>query len=351
MEKKLILVGLGSVCDCTQFMDCVVKSLRASSVNVAYGRYNPLTFATPHTNVLFVVCDGGRPHIHPALRRQFNLVDAIFGTYWTCLLDLAKADAVICERDRIGLVDYICQVEREASESHETLKIGEAVCEGIALGLYDRELAKRYLNSVYGKEIFRATLPPRNGKTYTCLKYLEREMFKELEEKNAMIMNNVMNDIARGNPVYLVTESGRVPVRIESLEMSTGEATCFEGRVLTPAEDYVRCDIKCTNDLSARIAQTRALYNAFIAGKKIGSGPRPWGKLPDIKNVHFSGPCTVVIWEDKTKTIVRCKDGEVPDYEKGLAMAIAKKAMGTNGTGSNYYDIFKKWLPKPEEEV
>lgn len=75
------------------------------------------------------------------------------------------------------------------------------------------------------------------------------------------------------------------------------------------------------------------------------------GKLPGIKNVHFSGPCTVVIWEDKTKTVVRCKDGEVPDYEKGLAMAIAKKALGTNKSGSNYYDIFKKWLPKPEEPI
>lgn len=72
-------------------------------------------------------------------------------------------------------------------------------------------------------------------------------------------------------------------------------------------------------------------------------------KLPDIKNVIFSGPCTIVLWEDGTKTVVRCNN-DVLDPEKGLAMAIAKKAMGTNKSGSNYYDIFKQWLPKEEAE-
>jgi hypothetical protein len=57
---------------------------------------------------------------------------------------------------------------------------------------------------------------------------------------------------------------------------------------------------------------------------------------------------TAVIWADGTKTIVRCNNDNL-DHEKGLAMAIAKKALGTNKSGSNYYDIFKKWLPKEDE--
>lgn len=73
-------------------------------------------------------------------------------------------------------------------------------------------------------------------------------------------------------------------------------------------------------------------------------------RFPDIKKVIFSGPCTIVLWEDGTKTVVRC-DKDVLDPEKGLAMAIAKKAFGTNKSGSNYYDIFKKWLPKEEPMV
>lgn len=61
-----------------------------------------------------------------------------------------------------------------------------------------------------------------------------------------------------------------------------------------------------------------------------------------IKKVGFYNPATVVFWEDGTKTVVRA-DGEVFDPEKGLAMAIAKKYLGNEG---NYWNEFKKWLPK-----
>lgn len=61
-----------------------------------------------------------------------------------------------------------------------------------------------------------------------------------------------------------------------------------------------------------------------------------------IKNVYFNDPVTVVIWEDGTKTIVRCGENEEYDPEKGLAMAISKKALGNKG---KYYNQFKKWIP------
>ena len=64
-----------------------------------------------------------------------------------------------------------------------------------------------------------------------------------------------------------------------------------------------------------------------------------------IKNVIFSGPCTIVQWTDGDKTIVRCEN-ENFDKEKGLAMAIVKKLFGTNESKSNYNDIFKKWCPE-----
>lgn len=62
-----------------------------------------------------------------------------------------------------------------------------------------------------------------------------------------------------------------------------------------------------------------------------------------IKNVYFNDPVTVVMWKDGSKTIVRCGENEEYDPEKGLAMAISKKALGNKG---NYYDEFKKWLPR-----
>lgn len=67
-----------------------------------------------------------------------------------------------------------------------------------------------------------------------------------------------------------------------------------------------------------------------------------------IAKVIFSGPVTVVLWSDGSKTLVRCQNDDAFDPEKGLAMAIAKKFFGNKG---KYYDEFKKWLPEEEETI
>ena len=64
-----------------------------------------------------------------------------------------------------------------------------------------------------------------------------------------------------------------------------------------------------------------------------------------IKNVKFNPPATIVFWTDNTKTVVKC-NGEDYDPEKGLAMCICKKMLGNKG---NYYEVFKKWLPKRDD--
>ena len=63
----------------------------------------------------------------------------------------------------------------------------------------------------------------------------------------------------------------------------------------------------------------------------------------EIVKVIFNEPATIIIWDDGTKTVVKAQKGEVFDKEKGLAMAICKKAFGNNG---NYYNEFKKWIPE-----
>lgn len=65
-----------------------------------------------------------------------------------------------------------------------------------------------------------------------------------------------------------------------------------------------------------------------------------------IEKVIFNAPATVVLWEDGTKTIVKTGNDDIYDPEKGLAMAIAKKALGNQG---NYYEVFKKWLPDEDD--
>lgn len=71
------------------------------------------------------------------------------------------------------------------------------------------------------------------------------------------------------------------------------------------------------------------------------------GRVCDIKKVVFNAPATIVFWSDGTKTVVKCGENDEYDPEKGLAMAIAKRALGNQG---NYYNEFKKWLPEKVEE-
>ena len=98
-------------------------------------------------------------------------------------------------------------------------------------------------------------------------------------------------------------------------------------------KEYIDADIKATEELAKR-------YLNSIYGKK----PR---LVPRIKNVIFNDPATIVFWSDNTKTVVKAQD-EPFDPEKGLAMAICKRALGNEG---NYYNEIKKWLPKEKNET
>lgn len=52
--------------------------------------------------------------------------------------------------------------------------------------------------------------------------------------------------------------------------------------------------------------------------------------IPNIVEIIFNNPATIVYWSDDTKTVVKACDKDTFDKEVGLAMAIAKKAIATN---------------------
>lgn len=81
-------------------------------------------------------------------------------------------------------------------------------------------------------------------------------------------------------------------------------------------DKYVAVDIAVTKDLHNRMSLT-------------------------IKDVIFNPPATIVFWMDGTKTVVKDQGEVFYDPEKGMAMAVAKKAFGNQG---NYYNQFAKYL-------
>ena len=63
-----------------------------------------------------------------------------------------------------------------------------------------------------------------------------------------------------------------------------------------------------------------------------------------IKKVIFNNPATIVFWQDGTKTIVKCSKNEKFDPEKGFAMAISEKVLGSY---SEFKREMAKWEDKP----
>lgn len=66
-----------------------------------------------------------------------------------------------------------------------------------------------------------------------------------------------------------------------------------------------------------------------------------WTKpLAMPKKVIFNPPATIILWDDGTKTVVKCSEDDEYSKETGIALCFMKKYMGNNG---NYNKVFKRW--------
>ena len=137
----------------------------------------------------------------------------------------------------------------------------------------------------------------------------------------------------------LIMKNGtKIPVTIDYIETTAADTfPKFEGHITGTAKVSYRSLYDIRNDDEVPRNIYRNILNSTYG---IGSL-----RIPEIKNVIFNDPATIVFWEDGTKTVVKCQDGDEFDPEKGLAMAIAKKAYGNKGS---YCNKLKKWLPKEE---
>jgi hypothetical protein len=187
--------------------------------------------------------------------------------------------------------------------------------------------------------------------TYNCAKYIytgenngwdvfnETSQSNNKEEKNMAKHNMFENEEVR--PIYIgktttaiCENSTKERLYVEGCWISSvlGYMVMFDGRLYVYAPDGKWHDLTATNVKTARTTPTN--YSKI-----------PYGYL-FVDKVVFNDPATIVFWKDGSKTIVKCSENESFDPEKGLAMAIAKKAFGNQG---NYYNQIKKWLPEPKE--
>lgn len=133
----------------------------------------------------------------------------------------------------------------------------------------------------------------------------------------------------------ILNDETRVYMRIHN----EGHVTSF---ILTRAHGTIEYKPNSKNDVTVNVAGQANLMGSY---KLVSIGKKR--SVPEIKNVYFNPPYTVVIWEDKTKTKIKCQDGDIYDPEKGLALAISKKALGNKGS---WYEVFKKFISPADLE-
>ena len=137
----------------------------------------------------------------------------------------------------------------------------------------------------------------------------------------------------------LIMKNGtKIPATIDYIETTSSDTfPKFEGHITGTA----KVSYRSLDDIRNNAEVPRNIYRNILNSTYGMSSSH----IPEIKNVIFNDPATIVFWEDGTKTVVKCQDGDEFDPEKGLAMAIAKKAYGNKGS---YCNKMKKWLPKEE---
>lgn len=53
--------------------------------------------------------------------------------------------------------------------------------------------------------------------------------------------------------------------------------------------------------------------------------------IPKVDRIKFHGPATIIFWEDGTKTVVKCQEGDEYNAEKGVLICALKKILGMDG--------------------
>ena len=63
----------------------------------------------------------------------------------------------------------------------------------------------------------------------------------------------------------------------------------------------------------------------------------------NIKRAIFNPPATIILWNDGTKSVVKCQNGEWYDPEKGFALAYLKKLLGNDNTFNKEINKWVDW--------
>ena len=161
-----------------------------------------------------------------------------------------------------------------------------------------------------------------------------------MAKTEAQIFMEKIKEATKNQPTRLVGDltTGYSIIDLEQAEkIAEAKRSVATMDIINPLLDSIKEEIKEEKENKTMSPKNNINYGSFFAKGSLFIADKA-----EIKDVIFNGPATIVFWSDGDKTIVRCENEDF-DKEKGLAMAIAKKFLGTNKSKSNYNDVFKKY--------
>lgn len=102
---------------------------------------------------------------------------------------------------------------------------------------------------------------------------------------------------------------------------------------MTPNQIYVNTDTAYAKWLHSQVESYRKTINDMLR-KEMNMN----NYIPGIKKVIYNGPKTIILWGDRTKTIVSCGEGQAWDPYYGFCAAVTKKVFGSKHQADKIVD-------------
>ena len=93
-------------------------------------------------------------------------------------------------------------------------------------------------------------------------------------------------------------------------------------------------------DMIADTIVTKEIVKTLFGDKKDNNSEEL-----DFEDIIINPPATIVKWDDGTKTVVKCQNGDVYDAEKGIALCFMKKMFDNK---SYYNEVIKEAIAENE---
>ena len=205
----------------------------------------------------------------------------------------------------------------------------------------------KYIENV--KDIVECDTPTKDSKTRYYRVYFEK--LSDMKNFSDRVMRCIMQD--KGHMCYYyftVKSSSPVTANYKTLYFAWDkDDRCYVidwditgGMHLKASANF---EMKMTAELND--AQL-AVWEAALGIGHTNLKPPFEEKGIEPERVLIQGTATIIWWSDGTKTVVKCQKGDKMDPEKGIAMCVMKKFMGTNETHSNYLDFAKPAIAEYE---